>query len=159
MVLIKNSEVNQLILKKHNLLRQIERREITEEEGKLQVRDLDIKIKNILNDFVSNEVNKVKEENKKMAEEKKDIVKEVKEVKPKKRSENSNTWLIVDALCKKSTKTADDIVEKVMEKKEGLDKTKLKNQVKSIIRILPTDKRFKDDYTWDKESYLATKKE
>ena len=157
MPIIKNNQLKELTAKKHNLLRSIERKEITEEEGKAKVRQLDIEIKILLDDFVDNEIQKVKEENKMAEEEKKETVKEVK---PKRRREGSNTWLIVDAFTKKSTKNADDIVAKVKEKKPDADAAKLKSQVNALARIFEkgSDKRF-SEYTFDKEAYLLVKKE
>ena len=168
------SKVNLLVLEKHNTLRLIDKKVITEEAGQMKLNELNKKIQNFIKGLLDkNEVKptilETEKANVNMEETKMPDVKEapVAEKKqkvpkaPKVPKEPSNTALILDALTKKSTKNADDVVAKIVEKKPTVDPKKIKAQVVSIVKIIEKgeEKRFSEHYTWDKANYLLTKKE
>jgi len=152
--------LNSIALEKQLLIRQLDRKEILQEEYNTKYAEAQRK--------TSERIRQLNEEQKEL--DKKELVEEeikmpdVKVEKPKKpgkaASETSYTGLILKALKMKSIKNIEDAVEKVHEWKDERDKKKTRTQMTTIIGLIKKQNpaRWKK-YEWDEESFLVTEKE
>jgi septal ring factor EnvC (AmiA/AmiB activator) len=181
--MIFNDEVNGIIRKKIELIRQHDTHQIEEEEYLKKLGEYDLLIKEKNRKMVEASVlaendkyekrkaeqerlahlnttmpNKIKMEAPNMADEKKV---EVKAEKPKKESKrtNSNAALIIKALTMKSTKTLDDVVKKVVEWNPNAIEKNIKGQTSSIIKMIKSGHKRFLKYAWDEGSFSVTEKQ
>lgn len=157
MTILINNKINELTRQKHDLIRAIERKEVEKEEGDKKVKELDIEIRKLMHEFVDNEINNIKEENKMVEEQKKE---NGKEKKAKGTRQNSKSTLIIDLLKKKSIKSMDALVAKAKETIPNLEEKKFVNQVRYFIAAIKKgkDKRVAG-LDWDNESFTAVEKQ
>lgn len=156
---VTNEELNQLQRKKHALIWQFDKKEISEEEYNERIKPIEdeikIKLRMIL-DENDNEIRKTevhKEETTMEQEKVKEKPKEKKEKTP------SYTTLIIKALMMKSLKTIDECVDKVLEWKPGRDRNNTKTQMKTIIYLVKKQKGKRwEKYDWNDEAFLLTEK-
>lgn len=152
-------QVNILRQQEHILIRKFERHEIEVSEYDIQMRELMTQIQEINIQIISRMDEKRKETDKednerriKMAEEKVKEKKEkvIKESKPKVKRD-SYASVILEVLQLKTVKNVDTAADKVLEKKPGRDKDKVKSQITVMINEVKKGK--KPAYTWDAENY------
>jgi len=154
-----DKELNDLVYRKHYLIKALDKKEITQEEYNEKypkiVSEIETKIRQLY-DERKQEIKTQTEEEIKMPEEKLDKVK-----KPgKQASTNSYTGLIIKGLKMKSLKDVDAVVEKVNEWKPGRELTKIKTQTKTIIGLVKKQAPARwTKYSWDEEAFLLTEKE
>jgi hypothetical protein len=172
---IVNVILSDLQRQKHALIRQLDRKEISEEEYDKLMNPLNEKIegeiKKILNkdNQITTSIltslviepeqnqaiqpeNKINEEESNMAEEK--------EV--KKEKGDSYTQLIMKALMMKSLKTIEAVADKVLEWKPGRDIKNVKSQIHSIVGLVkkqdPKQAKRWLNYEWKEDEYLLVQK-
>jgi len=171
------SLIRELIVEKHNLIRSVDLKKITEEEYNIEIKKIDEKIEqetqNRYNKLIeiqhqreiekNNEIKKRMEELNKMVNDKKGQKKEKKkeqkkETRGKKPKDNSYAAIIESVLSKKSIKNIDSAAEEVNKIKPGRDLSKIKSQIKATIyHVKKKDMKRWKDFTWDEEKYLLTK--
>lgn len=154
-----SNEVNALHQQRHILMRTFERKEITEDEFNSQIIILEEKIREINTgtySLLNDKLRKQDEEMKirrieKMAEEKVKKEKTATERKARGPKKDSYASVILEVLQLKSVKTMDVAVDKVLEKKPGRDKAKVKSQMAVMINEVKKGK--KPAYTWDADNF------
>jgi len=153
------NEINALHQQRHILIRELERKEITEEEYNSQMEKLQEQIQ-VLNtntySLLNDKLKKQDEETilrrtQKMAEEKVKKEKAPAERKARGPKRDSYASVILEVLQLKSVKTVDVAADKVLEKKPGRDKAKVKSQIAVMINEVKKGK--KPAYTWDADSF------
>ena len=155
-----DKEINDLTYRKQNLIRALDRKEISQEEYNEKYPKVISEIESIMrqlhNEQKQEKIKQETQEENKMPEEKLDKLK-----KPgKQASTNSYTGLILKALQMKSIKDVDAAVEKVNEWKPGRELAKIKTQTKTIIGLVKKQSPARwTKYSWDEEAFLLTDKE
>ena len=170
---IVNEELSILQKKKHALIRQLNRKEITQEDYDVQMlpitTQINEKLGKILNktgdtitliiDKPSLEQNQAIQPDKKLNEEEIEMAEEKEAKKPK---VESYTQLIIKALMAKSLKTIDAVAEKVLEWRPGRDIKRVKSQIHSIIGLVkkqdPKQAKRWLNYEWKEDEYLLVQK-
>ncbi len=147
------SLVDGLIGNKHDLVRQLDRKEITEDEFNVKVKDISEQINNETRITINEKENKQKERIK-MDEQKP----KVEEPKKERQQKDSVATAIATALALKSIKNIDEAAAKVLELKPGKDAKKVKAQISVIIKETIKGKGRWKNYTWDADKYLLTEK-
>jgi len=159
-------KLKQLNEDRHILIRQYDRKELDTETYKLKIKENDDARKAEIELLFKQDEIAEKEKNNQepipevdgMAD-KTESKKEETKTRGKNPRADSYTMLIIEALKLKSLKTIDAVVDKVEEKKPGRDKAKIKNQVKSIIRLVKKQSPARwQKYAWDEESFMLTEK-
>jgi len=156
----KDSIVNDLQWKKQYLMRRRESKEIDEDTYQKEFHELQEQINDRTRQLLEayREKEKANAEKQKMEEHKMPEEVETKKI-GRKPSANSTASIIAKALSQKGVKNLDDAVEKVCSEKEGLDKAKVKTQIKTIIREVKAGKGRWAAYDWNEENYLLTEKQ
>jgi hypothetical protein len=162
MVLTNDLEVNMYLEQKRLLVIKYSTKEITEKEFDRRREELDsiIREKNYL--LIEEITRKRREEEKYEVKQKPQI--EVVKRGPKKNvlrgfREGSLTSLIVKVLEMKTIKNIEQAIDKVMEKRSGLDEEKLRTQITLIINRIRQGKQdnyLGATYLWDDEKFLVT---
>lgn len=153
-------DVNALRQQQQILMRTLERKEISEEEynskmepllqqikdkNKIIISQLDEKRKAMDKEF---EDRRIKMADEKVKEKKEKVVKDRKVRGPK---TDSYASVILEVLQMKSVKNVDAAADKVLEKKPGRDKQKVKSQITVMINEVKKGK--KPAYSWDAENF------
>ena len=169
-----NEELSTLQRKKHVLLRQLDRKEITQEEFNSQILPITTQIEEKINKLLNKESktivieitnnqalvqNQAIQPDNKTSEEELEMVEEKKGDKPKL---ESYTQLIIRALMIKSLKNVDAVAEKVLEWRPGRDIKHVRSQIHSIIGLVkkqdPKQAKRWLNYEWKDAEYLLVQK-
>lgn len=168
MVIISDGEMKQLNERRHILIRQFDRGEISfskyTEEKKILEDKINIIVKRIVNEERVKIKTKCQKEDQKMAEAEKVEKIEKAEKQAKKgmtKRKGSMAAFIEKALCMKSIKNKEQAADKVLElgqaSEKQFDRDKVIKQTSAILRDLKKGEsnRWKG-YTWNAEEYLLT---
>lgn len=161
------------------LCREYNRHDIEEDEYVKKFKELDDKIKSKTKSLISNMIldRQTKEEKQKeehlrrmanMTEEikpevkvakvpkvaKEKVAKVSKEKTPKK---DSRASIILDVLQMKTIKNIEAATDKVCEKIPGSNKSNVKSQINTIVKLVQNKKSYFANYTWDDANYQLTK--
>jgi len=153
-----NQELNKWVWSKHNLIRKLDRDEITQEEYNSEMIEVEKKIKEEQDKIIESKISRPFE-NKNELEEQIKMEEQQKKEKSITRG-NSNAQLILEALQLKSVKNYNDVAFKVKEKKPEVDEKKIASQAKIMVREIIAGKGAKSKaYQWDAENFLLVKKQ
>ena len=144
------------------LVRQFDRHEISEDEYNREYNELEEKINARIRMLIDANDAKIRQKREEELERRKatmaDEVKAKKEKgvsKPRGPKKDSYASLIIEALQMKSVKNVDSCADRVLEKKPGRDKAKVKAQI--VVMINEIKKGKKAGLTWDAENFQLTK--
>jgi FKBP-type peptidyl-prolyl cis-trans isomerase len=166
-----NDVLNRLASDKQMLIRKFDRHEISQEEFDAQVKEIISKTNEELVKVLAseNESRLKREEEQKqmeakaMAEEKAEKPKKAAasaEAKPRKGKENSLAALGESVLQMKSIKNLNTAVDKMCERRPGLDRKKAESRIKAIISVVKAGKMPRwQKYTWDEANYQLVLKQ
>ena len=156
--------VNKHIEQKRNLILKHHNKEITQKEFEKRLEEIDSIIRE-KNKILIEEITRKRKETEANEPQTKQEVEVVKRG-PKKNvlrgfREGSLTSLIVKVLEMKTIKNVEQAVEKIMEKRSGLDEEKLRTQITLTINRInqgKTDNYLGATYLWDEEKFLVTRR-
>jgi len=152
-----SSELNNLVWKKHELIRRLDRNKISIEDYNNQMIDIEKQIKEEQTRFLDSSLHKLNQNKNKLEEETK-MEEQEKKIKSASR-ENSNAQLILEALQLKTIKNYKEVAAKVKEKKPEVDVKQIASQAKVMVREIIAGKGTKSKvYQWDAENFLLIKK-
>jgi len=158
--MITEEECSELVKKKQNLYRQLDRKEITDNEYKNQIQQIEEEIKRYINNVVFTQIENNKMEEKNMANEK--LVEKKQNIKPKKEIKEKKiniTSLIIKALGIKSCKNAEGVADKVIEWDSSLKKEDIIKKAKGLLNYIKEGKEKRwEAYIWNEDEFLLTKK-
>ena len=146
----KNETVNQLIKEQHNVIRQYDRNEISENEYHQKYMSLKEKIDEETNKILSN--HKLEDKPEVIEKDNSEEIKMAEEVK-----KPSNAQLILKALQMKSVKSIDDVASKIVDQNPDVNEARIKSQCKTMIAEIKAGKGKKSKiYKWDDEAFQLT---
>jgi hypothetical protein len=159
-----DDETNLLITQKHILIRQLERKEISQEEFDTRIKEIESKVKISISKIIGEETEKrIKQEEEEerrkesMANEGK-VVGEKKPAKERAPRKDSRASVIIDVLKMKSIKNMDETVDKVVEKMPGQNPKNVRLQVNTIVGLVKKQTGKWAKYSWNEEAFLLSDK-
>lgn len=159
-MIVNDKELADLNYKKHELLRDRDKKYITKEDFIQRFKVLNDTINEkvrLLIESTAKKEKQIEEERLKMEDEQPVQV----EVKPKGRKVSGNSYasVIGKVLEMKNISTLDEAVAKVDELKPGREKSKNVTQIKTVIRLAKAGIGRWAEYTWNEETFLLVPKE
>jgi len=167
-IIIPNSNITdpkhkELIIEKQRLQKQESLGQISEEELKYELNEIDARIQFNVKEYIESLKEKriVKKEQNMEERKKMEVEKIKKEVvaKPVKVKKTTNTDIIIELLQRKSLKTVADVVAKFKEKVPSAVEKNVIQQVREIIGWVKKGYKKYAKYTWNEEDFLLIPKE
>ena len=156
--MVVNEELNVLRKEEHIILRQFDRKEISEEEFIMKIKDVQKRIKEKLDVLLGGYKKQRLEENKMVDEQSAEAPKVEAKKKGKGLVEGSVAAAIAKALQLKTIKNIDSAAAKVVELKPEIELAKAKSRIKLSIRECKAGKGRWGNYVWNDETFQLTEK-
>jgi len=159
MGVVSNIELKQLNQRRHGLIRDFDRGDISFDKYTEEKKQLDLKIKEIIESLIENEQEKIEVKLQKDKTEVQKMVEEEQAKKVAKKRPGSMAAFIEKALCMKSIKNKEQAADKVIElgtaKEKQFDRAKVISQIGAILRdVKKGESKRWSGYTWNAEEYL-----
>lgn len=161
MGVVSNIELKQLNQRRHGLIREFDRGNISFDKYTEEKKQLDAEIKNIIENLIVGEQEKIEVKLQKDKTEVQKMVEEEQAKKGAKKRAGSMAAFIEKALCMKSIKNKEQAADKVIElgvaKEKQFDRAKVISQIGAILRdVKKGESKRWAGYTWNAEDYLLT---